>query len=110
MPAILTGITPTLLWLDDFGAGSSTLWMLSSGIFEYVETDKNFFWKYGEGRAFDALLNHINDLCRGAIVQDVDTHQHLNWMANKSVVGFYRVPSGKCAILMNLQVKMRRQC
>lgn len=83
----LAGITPALLWLDDFGAGSSTLSMLSSGIFEYVKTDKNFFWNYGEGFAFDSLLNHVNDLCRGVIVQGVDTPQHLDWLAHKPVVG-----------------------
>lgn len=81
------GITPALLWLDDFGAGSSTLSMLSSGIFEYVKTDKNFFWKYGEGFAFDSLLNHVNDLCRGVIVQGVNTPQHLDMLAHKPVVG-----------------------
>lgn len=83
----LVGITPALLWLDDFGAGSSTLSMLSSGIFEYVKTDKNFFWKYGEGFAFDSLLNHVNDLCRGVIVQGVDTPQHLDMLGHKPVVG-----------------------
>ncbi|WP_239953992.1 EAL domain-containing protein [Pantoea sp. Z09] len=83
----LVGITPALLWLDDFGAGSSTLSMLSSGIFEYVKTDKNFFWKYGEGFAFDSLLNHVNDLCRGVIVQGVNTPQHLDMLAHKPVVG-----------------------
>lgn len=83
----LAAITPALLWLDDFGAGSSTLSMLSSGIFEYVKTDKNFFWKYGEGYAFDALLTHLNDLCQGVIVQGVDTQQHRIQMASKKVTG-----------------------
>jgi len=83
----LAAITPALLWLDDFGAGSSTLSMLTSGIFEYVKTDKNFFWKYGEGYAFDSLLNHLNDLCRGVIVQGVDNQQQRDLMANRKVTG-----------------------
>lgn len=83
----LAGMTPGLLWLDDFGAGGSTLSMLNSGIFEYVKTDKNFFWKYGEGYAFDTLLNHVNDLCNGVIVQGIDTQQHYELMANRKVAG-----------------------
>lgn len=83
----LAGITPALLWLDDFGAGGSTLAMLSSGIFEYVKTDKHFFWKYGEGFAFDSLINHVNDLCRGVIVQGVDMPEHLDMLARRAVSG-----------------------
>lgn len=83
----LAGITPALLWLDDFGAGSSTLSMLSSGIFEYVKTDRDFFWKYGAGYAFDALLSHVNDLCNGVIVQGIETQQHFERTASKPVAG-----------------------
>ena len=83
----LAGITPALLWLDDFGAGSSTLSMLSSGIFEYVKTSRSFFWKYGTGYAFDTLLNHVNDFCKGVIIQGVDTQQQLALTANKQAVG-----------------------
>ncbi|MEZ3500635.1 EAL domain-containing protein [Pantoea sp. KPR_PJ] len=83
----LVAITPALLWLDDFGAGSSTLSMLNSGIFEYVKTDKTFFWKYGEGYAFDSLLSHLNDMSRGVIVQGVDNPQQQDRLMHKPVVG-----------------------
>lgn len=83
----LASITPALLWLDDFAAGGSTLSMLSSGLFEYVKTSKIFFWKYGEGYAFDALIKHVNDFCHGVIVQGVETEQHLQLLARKPIVG-----------------------
>jgi len=83
----LAGITPALLWLDDFAAGGSTLSMLSSGLFEYVKTSRNFFWKYGEGYAFDTLLNHVNDFCSGVIIQGIETEHHLQQVARKPVIG-----------------------
>jgi len=83
----LAGITPALLWLDDFAAGGSTLSMLTSGLFEYVKTSRDFFWKYGDGYAFDTLLNHVNDFCNGVIVQGVETERHLQLLARKPIVG-----------------------
>ncbi|PNK65338.1 diguanylate phosphodiesterase [Pantoea sp. FDAARGOS_194] len=83
----LAGITPALLWLDDFAAGGSTLSMLTSGLFEYVKTSRDFFWKYGNGYAFDTLLNHVNDFCNGVIVQGVETERHLQLLARKPIVG-----------------------
>lgn len=83
----LAGITPALLWLDDFAAGGSTLSMLTSGLFEYVKTSRDFFWKYGDGYAFDTLLNHVNDFCNGVIVQGVEAEQHLQMLARKPIVG-----------------------
>ncbi|MDU5474854.1 MAG: EAL domain-containing protein [Pantoea sp.] len=83
----LAGITPALLWLDDFAAGGSTLSMLTSGLFEYVKTSKDFFWKHGDGYAFDTLLNHVNDFCKGVIVQGVETERHLQLLAHKPIVG-----------------------
>ncbi|MDT0175794.1 EAL domain-containing protein [Enterobacter sp. BRE11] len=83
----LAGITPALLWLDDFAAGGSTLSMLTSGLFEYVKTSRDFFWKYGEGYAFDTLLNHVNDFCSGIIVQGIETERHLERVMRKPVIG-----------------------
>ncbi|POW59219.1 diguanylate phosphodiesterase [Candidatus Pantoea alvi] len=83
----LAGITPALLWLDDFAAGGSTLSMLSSGLFEYVKISRDFFWKYGEGYAFDTLLNHVNDFSSGVIVQGIETERHLQRAAHKQIVG-----------------------
>lgn len=83
----LAAMTPALLWLDDFGAGSSTLSMLNSGIFEYVKTDKTFFQKYGEAYLFDTLLNHLNELCHGVIVQGVDTPIQRAALAGKKITG-----------------------
>lgn len=88
----LAGITPALLWLDDFGAGSSTLSMLSSGIVEYVKISRSFFWKYGTGYAFDTLLNHVNDFCKGVIIQGVDTQQQLEMATSKQAAGL----QGRC--------------
>ncbi|MBA2816241.1 EAL domain-containing protein [Candidatus Pantoea persica] len=76
------------LWLDDFGVGSSTLSMLDSRVFEYVKTDRRFFWKYGESHAFDLMLNHLNDLSNGVIVQGVDMQKHREWVAGKPLAGF----------------------
>ncbi len=61
--------------------------MLTSGLFEYVKTSRDFFWKYGNGYAFDTLLNHVNDFCNGVIVQGVETERHLQLLARKPIVG-----------------------
>ncbi|MDU5839492.1 MAG: hypothetical protein E6Z53_20930 [Pantoea sp.] len=61
--------------------------MLTSGLFEYVKTSRDFFWKYGDGYAFDTLLNHVNDFCNGVIVQGVEAEQHLQMLARKPIVG-----------------------
>ncbi len=80
-------VTPAPLWLDDFGPGYSNLNMLDSGIFEIVKIDKDFFWQFGDGHTFDILLEHLNELCRGVIVEGVETQQHVDLLARKAIYG-----------------------
>ncbi|WP_345828366.1 EAL domain-containing protein [Pantoea sp. BRR-3P] len=80
-------VTPAPLWLDDFGPGYSNLNMLDSGIFEIVKIDKSFFWQFGDGRTFDILLGHLNDLCNGVIVEGVETQHQLDLLSHKAILG-----------------------
>lgn len=80
-------VTPAPLWLDDFGPGYSNLSMFDSGIFEIVKIDKEFFWKFGDGRTFDILLDHLNELCNGVIVEGVENQQQVNLLAHKAIYG-----------------------
>lgn len=80
-------VTPALLWLDDFGPGYSNLNMLDSGIFEIVKIDKDFFWKFGDGRTFDILLDHLNELCNGVIVVGVENQQQVDLLSRKAIYG-----------------------
>ncbi|ORM72805.1 diguanylate phosphodiesterase [Pantoea wallisii] len=80
-------VTPAPLWLDDFGPGYSNLTMLDSGIFEIVKIDKEFFWQFGEDRTFDILLDHLNQLCRGVIVEGVETQSQADLLAHKAIYG-----------------------
>lgn len=80
-------VTPAPLWLDDFGPGYSNLSMFDSGIFEIVKIDKEFFWQFGNGRTFDILLNHLNELCNGVIVEGVENQQLVNLLAHKPIYG-----------------------
>ncbi len=88
-------ITPAPLWLDNFGPGYSSLTMLDSGIFEIVKIDKAFFWQFSEDRTFDILLNHLNQLCRGVIVEGVENQHYVDLLARKPVYGMqgYHWPS-----------------
>jgi len=80
-------VTPAPLWLDDFGPGYSNLNMLDSGIFEIVKIDKSFFWQFGDGRTFDILLGHLNDLCNGVIVEGVETQHQVDLLSHKAILG-----------------------
>ncbi|MGK3138057.1 EAL domain-containing protein [Pantoea trifolii] len=80
-------VTPAPLWLDDFGPGYSNLSMFDSGIFEIVKIDKEFFWQFGNGRTFDILLNHLNELCTGVIVEGVENQQQVDLLAHKAIYG-----------------------
>lgn len=80
-------VTPAPLWLDDFGPGYSNLTMLDSGIFEIVKIDKEFFWQFGEDRTFDILLDHLNQLCRGVIVEGVENQSQADLLAHKAIYG-----------------------
>ncbi|MBB3306528.1 MULTISPECIES: EAL domain-containing protein [unclassified Enterobacter] len=80
-------VTPAPLWLDDFGPGYSNLSMFDSGIFEIVKIDKEFFWQFGDGRTFDILLDHLNELCNGVIVEGVENQQQVNLLAHKPIYG-----------------------
>ncbi|WP_293794360.1 EAL domain-containing protein [uncultured Pantoea sp.] len=80
-------VTPAPLWLDDFGPGYSNLSMFDSGIFEIVKIDKEFFWQFGNGRTFDILLNHLNELCNGVIVEGVENQQQVDLLAHKAIYG-----------------------
>ncbi|UYP74122.1 EAL domain-containing protein [Pantoea dispersa] len=80
-------ITPAPLWLDDFGPGYSNLTMLDSGIFDIVKIDKKFFWQFGEDRTFDILLDHLNQLCRGVIIEGVEHQRQVDLLSQKSIYG-----------------------
>lgn len=80
-------VTHAPLWLDDFGPGYSNLTMLDSGIFEIVKIDKDFFWQFGDGHIFNTLLSHLNQLCKGVIVEGVENPSHLNLLAHKAIYG-----------------------
>ncbi|MBS0881294.1 EAL domain-containing protein [Pantoea sp. JGM49] len=80
-------VTPAPLWLDDFGPGYSNLTMLHSGIFEIVKIDEKFFWQFGDGHIFDTLLSHLNQLCKGVIVEGVVSQSHLDLLAHKAIYG-----------------------
>ncbi|MXP52758.1 EAL domain-containing protein [Pantoea sp. Seng] len=80
-------VTHAPLWLDDFGPGYSNLTMLNSGIFEIVKIDKDFFWQFGDGHIFDTLLSHLNQLCKGVIVEGVENPSHLDLLAHKAIYG-----------------------
>jgi len=80
-------VTPAPLWLDDFGPGYSNLSMFDSGIFEIVKIDKEFFWQFGDGRTFDILLDHLNELCNGVIVEGVENQQQVDLLSHKAIYG-----------------------
>jgi len=80
-------VTSAPLWIDNFGAGYSSLTMLDSGIFEVVKIDKAFFWQFARDRTFDILLNHLNQLCRGVIVEGVENQQYVDLLAHKPIHG-----------------------
>lgn len=80
-------ITPAPLWLDHFGPGYSSLTMLDSGIFEIVKIDQQFFWQFGEERTFDILLDHLNQLCRGVIIEGVENQCQADLLAHRAIFG-----------------------
>lgn len=80
-------VTPSPLWLEDFGPGYSNLTMLHSGIFEIVKIDRRFFWQFGDGHIFDTLLSHLNQLCNGVIVEGVENQTQVDLLARKAIYG-----------------------
>ncbi len=52
-----------LLALDDFGTGYSALSYLAELPFDIVKIDRSFVASIGQGRRFDAMIEHIIGLC-----------------------------------------------
>lgn len=81
----LSRITP--LWLDDFGAGFTNMTLASTGLFEIIKIDKKFFWRHGSSMTFDRVLSHLYELCKGIIVEGIETEQHVAVLQSMRICG-----------------------
>ncbi|CNH36780.1 cyclic diguanylate phosphodiesterase domain-containing protein [Yersinia aldovae] len=73
------------LWLDDFGSGNAHLAAATSGFFECVKIDKNFYWQCGGSATFNNLIAHLRDHCQNVIVEGVETHQQFLQLADSGI-------------------------
>ncbi|WJV52643.1 EAL domain-containing protein [Pectobacteriaceae bacterium CE90] len=60
------------LWLDDFGAGLTSLSIVMTKNFEYIKIDKNYFWKHRGTDSFLRTLSHIRPYTQGIIIEGIE--------------------------------------
>ncbi|WP_411704967.1 EAL domain-containing protein [Edaphovirga cremea] len=79
------------LWLVNFGSGNAHLAPLFDHLFEYVKTDKNFFWQLVAGENYKiilpSLLRNINRFCQGVVIDGIDTKDYFSALNDQPFAG-----------------------
>lgn len=73
------------LWLDNFGAGNTSLTLVMSESFEYIKISKVFFWQHQGTQSLRKVIDHLRPYCRGVIVNGVENSQHIEYLNGSDI-------------------------
>ncbi|TDS86229.1 EAL domain-containing protein (putative c-di-GMP-specific phosphodiesterase class I) [Rahnella sp. BIGb0236] len=73
------------LWLDNFGAGHTSLTLVMSEKFEYIKISKVFFWQHQGTQSLRKVIDHLRPYCRGVIVNGVENSQHIEYLSGSDI-------------------------
>lgn len=75
------------LWLDNFGAGNTSLSLVMNESFEYIKIDESFFWQHQGTQSFRKTIEHLTPYCQGVIVKGVENAQHAEYLTGSNIHG-----------------------
>lgn len=115
-PELLKKKTPVLdalqcrgykLWLDDFGAGKSTMISVMRTRFSAIKLDHKFFRKTADKPIFDVIIKNLKPFCSYIIAEGVDDERYIPILKAAGVSGaqgymfreipFERLPETVCS-------------
>ncbi|MFO6299486.1 EAL domain-containing protein [Rahnella selenatireducens] len=73
------------LWLDNFGAGNTSLSLVMNESFEYIKIDESFFWQHQGTQSFRKVIEHLTPYCQGVIVKGVENAQHVDYLNGSNI-------------------------
>lgn len=74
------------LWLDNFGAGNTSLTLVMSEKFEYIKISKTFFWQHQGTQSLRKVIAHLRPYCRGIIINGVENSQHIEYLSGSDIL------------------------
>ncbi|MCF6692620.1 EAL domain-containing protein [Klebsiella michiganensis] len=83
------------VWLDDFGAGKSTLSSINGIGFEVIKIDKEFFWQESEKETFPSVIQAIHRSCNRIVIEGIAQREMLQTLVGLNIWGVqgYAFPS-----------------
>lgn len=73
------------LWLDNFGAGNTSLSLVMKERFEYIKMSKVFFWQHQGTLSLRKIIEHLKPYCSGVIVNGVENSQHIEYLSGSDI-------------------------
>lgn len=73
------------LWLDNFGAGNTSLTLVMSEKFEYIKISKVFFWQHQGTQSLRKVIDHLRPYCSGVIINGVENSQHIEFLSGSNI-------------------------
>jgi EAL domain-containing protein (putative c-di-GMP-specific phosphodiesterase class I) len=73
------------LWLDNFGAGNTSLSLVISERFEYIKISKVFFWQHQGTQSLRKVIDHVSPYCSGVIMNGVENSQHIEYLSGSPI-------------------------
>ncbi|MBF7954422.1 EAL domain-containing protein [Rahnella victoriana] len=84
-PVLESLLTYCPLWLDNFGAGNTSLTLVMSEKFEYVKISKVFFWQHQGTQSLRKVIDHVRPYCSGVIMNGVENSQHIEYLSGSNI-------------------------
>lgn len=81
----LAGCCP--LWLDDFGSVNYPRRQPLQAQFEYIKLDKQYFWRYQNSEQLLSMIEQLNQVTAGVIVEGIETLAQREGLINSGIVG-----------------------
>ncbi|AVF35765.1 EAL domain-containing protein [Rahnella sikkimica] len=79
------------LWLDNFGAGNTSLSLVMNESFEYIKINDSFFWQHQGTQSFRKIIEHLTPYCQGVIVKGVENAQHVEYLNGSNILAMQGV-------------------
>lgn len=75
------------LWLDDFGSVNYPRRQPLHAQFEYIKVDKQYFWQHQNTETLSLMIQQLNQVCRGVIVEGIETPAQREGLIGSGIVG-----------------------
>ncbi|CAM3829349.1 EAL domain-containing protein [Rahnella bruchi] len=73
------------LWLDNFGAGLTSLSLIMNESFECIKISKTFFLQHQGTISLRKTIEHLRPYCAGVIINGVENSQHVKYLSGSDI-------------------------